>query len=302
MVKFRVITDSSCGISQEEAKKLGVTVLPLTLSYKGKDYLDGVNITTDEFYKMVFEEQKKEGLLQQVKAHFRPGNSVPKTSMVSPAAFEKAMQDAIDDGYIPVVLPISSVLSGTFNSANIAKDMLEDEEIYVLDSHTALGSVKVMILRLVSREYETMKDVLDDIDYMVKHINFYSVPDTLEYLFRGGRLSRVSATVGNILQLKPVIQLDRTGKLTPISKQRGLKHAFMKIKECIEGLPINAEYPFEFGYSTEIKNVETMKEFIKGVLPKDCEINQISPVVGAHVGPGASAFFYISTKEVPDCK
>ncbi|RIA78062.1 DegV family protein with EDD domain [Anaeroplasma bactoclasticum] len=300
MVKFRVITDSSCGISQEDAKKLGVTVLPLTLSYKGKDYLDGIDITTDEFYKMVFEDEKKESLLQQVKNHFK-GSSI-KTSMVSPLMFVEAMKSAIADGYIPVVLPISSVLSGTYNSANIARESLDEEEIYVEDSHTALGSVKVMILRLVSHTYDTIQDVLDDIHYMVKHINFYAVPDTLEYLFRGGRLSRVSATVGNILQLKPVIQLDRTGKLTPISKQRGLRHAFIKIKECVNGLPINKDYPFEFGYSTEIKNVELLKEYLKEELPVDCEINQISPVVGAHVGPGASAFFYISEKEVPDCK
>jgi DegV family protein with EDD domain len=216
--------------------------------------------------------------------------------------FVEAMKSAIADGYIPVVLPISSVLSGTYNSANIARESLDEEEIYVEDSHTALGSVKVMILRLVSHTYDTIQDVLDDIHYMVKHINFYAVPDTLEYLFRGGRLSRVSATVGNILQLKPVIQLDRTGKLTPISKQRGLRHAFIKIKECVNGLPINKDYPFEFGYSTETKIVELLKENLKEELPVDCEINQISPVVGAHVGPGASAFFYISEKEVPDCK
>ena len=160
MVKFRVITDSSCGISQQDAKKLGVVVLPLTLSYKGKDYLDGIDITTDEFYKMVFEEEKKEGLLQQVKSHFNVNNPI-KTSMVTPVAFENAMKDVIKDGYIPVVLPISSVLSGTYNSALIAKDSLENEEIYVEDSHTALGSVKVMILRLISHEYETIKDVLD---------------------------------------------------------------------------------------------------------------------------------------------
>ena len=128
MVKFRVITDSSCGISQQDAKKLGVVVLPLTLSYKGKDYLDGIDITTDEFYKMVFEEEKREGLLQQVKSHFKVNNPI-KTSMVTPVAFENAMKDVIKDGYIPVVLPISSVLSGTYNSALIAKDSLENEEI-----------------------------------------------------------------------------------------------------------------------------------------------------------------------------
>ena len=96
MVKFRVITDSSSGISQEDAKKLGVVVLPLTLSYKGKDYLDGIDITTDEFYKMVFEEEKKEGLLQQVKSHFKANNPI-KTSMVTPVAFENAMKDVLKD-------------------------------------------------------------------------------------------------------------------------------------------------------------------------------------------------------------
>ena len=222
--------------------------------------------------------------------------------MVAPQVFVDSMTKAIKEGYIPVVLPISSVLSGTYNSANIAKDMLEDEEIYVCDSHTALGSVKVMIKRLVSTEYETINDVLDDIKYMVEHINFLAVPDTLEYLFRGGRLSRFSATIGNVLNLKPVIELDRTGKLIPISKQRGLKHAFMKVRDVVNELPINKDYPFEFGYSTEIKNVLIMKEYLQETLPNDCEVNQISPVVGAHVGPGASAFFYISEKAVPDCK
>ena len=166
MVKFRVITDSSSGISQEEAKKLGVTVLPLTLTYRDKDYKDGVDITTDEFYKLIFEdEKKKEGLIQALKERYKPATL--KTSMVSPAAFVSAMQEAIDDGFIPVVLPISSVLSGTYNSANIAKSMLDGEEIYVFDSHTALGSVKIMVLRLLSREYETIDDLKNDVEYMM---------------------------------------------------------------------------------------------------------------------------------------
>ena len=90
MVKFRVITDSSSGISQEEAKKLGVTVLPLTLTYRDKDYKDGVDITTDEFEKLIFEdEKKKEGLIQALKERYKPATL--KTSMVSPAAFVSAM-------------------------------------------------------------------------------------------------------------------------------------------------------------------------------------------------------------------
>ncbi len=284
MFKFRIITDSSCGISQEEAKDLGVVVLPLNIQFDGKNYLDGVDITTNELYEKIFNKKGEK--------------EIPKTSLITPATFLDVYKKVIAEGFVPVVLPIASVLSGTYNSACVAKEMLEGEEIYVVDSKSALGSVKIMIEHIVATEYETAKDLLKDIEYMKAHLNFYSVPDNLEYLVANGRLSKTKGLLGKILQIKPVIQLDKDGVLTPIATIRGLKRAFHQIAEYLKEFPIDFKYPFFYGYSTVVENVNNLIEITKEFVNRICKPQQISPAVGAHVGPGASAIFYISTKVV----
>lgn len=284
MFKFKIITDSSCGISQEDAKKLNVIVLPLNIQFDGKNYLDGVDITTDELYNKIF---KKTG-----------EKEIPKTSLITPETFLKVYEEVISEGYVPVVLPIAAVLSGTYNSACIARDMMKDKEIYVIDSKSALGCVKIMIKHIVENNYETADDLLKEIEYMKAHLNFYSVPDNLEYLVANGRLSRTKGLLGKILQIKPVIQLDKEGVLTPISTIMGLKRAFHQIAEYLKEFPIDFKYPFEYGYSTIVENVNALIEITKNAINRLVKPCQISPAVGAHVGPGASAIFYISTKIV----
>lgn len=294
MVKFRIITDSSCGITQEEAKKYGVKVLPLTLQYKQKDYLDGIDISTDDFYSMLFTQNEKKDLFKTVFGNEK--KEFPKTSQVPPLEFKKAFEECFENNEIPIVLPIAACLSGTYQSACIARDMFEDKEIYVIDSKTALGCLRIMILSLISKDFATINEVLAEINYMIAHITFYAVPDTLEYLYKGGRLSKTSAILGNLLQLKPIIMLDGIGKLEPIAKIRGLKHAFLKMTEYVKENPIDKNYPVDFGYSNHIENVKELEGYMKDLLPEQFTTTQISPVVGAHVGPGASAIFYISTK------
>ncbi|MCR5647389.1 MAG: DegV family protein, partial [Acholeplasmatales bacterium] len=239
MIKIKVITDSSSGFSKEEAEKYNVVILPLTLSYDGKDYLDGIDITTDGFYKMFFENQERRGLarLDVLGLFNKDEKGFPKTSMVSPAVFEETFKMVIAEGYVPVVLPISKKLSGTYQSAIIAKDSLENDDIIVEDSASALGAVKVMIKSLLMKEYETKEDVIKEIDYLKKHINFYAVPETLAYLAKGGRLGKFSARVGNFLHFKPVIQLDYEGVLVPIDRPRGLKHAYKAVADYLNDNP-----------------------------------------------------------------
>lgn len=283
MIKFRIISDSSCGITQKEANELGVKVLPLILSYNGKEYRDGVDVSSEEFYDMVFSDSK---------------SGLPKTSQVSPGAFVKCYEEILADGEIPIVLPISSVLSGTYQAALIAKSMLPGNDIYVVDSQSALGSVKVMIKHLVSQTFETIEELMNKIEYLKEHLNFLSVPCELEYLYKGGRLSKTSKIIGDVLHIKPVIQLDEKGKLCSIEKARGLKGAFRKILEKIKEYPIDPAYPFELGYSTNVENVNLLKEVCQEELPYDVTPHTVSPAVGIHVGPGASAIFYVSNKVI----
>lgn len=284
MFKFKIITDSSCGITQQEAKELGVIVLPLNLQFCGENYRDGIDLSTDELYKKIFEKEGKK--------------EVPKTSLITPATFKEVFEEVIADGFVPVVLPIASVLSGTYNSACIAKDMLEGKEIYVVDSKSALGCVEIMIRHIVATEYQTAKELLDDIEYMKEHLNFLSIPDDLEYLVVNGRLTKTKGLLGKILQIKPIIQLDKEGVLTPIATIRGLKRAFHQVCEYLKEFPIDFSYPFEYGYSTIVENVNNLIEITKEFVNRIVKPKQLSPAVGAHVGPGASAIFYISTKVV----
>lgn len=289
MLKFKIITDSSSGITQEEATNYGIKVLPLTLSYCGKDYSDGIDISTDDFYSLLFDTPKSsKSIFSQEKKEF------PKTSQVTPLEFKKAYDECIANHEIPVVLTIAATLSGTYQSACIAKDMLEGEEIYIFDSKTALGTVELIIKHVLNTNYDTIEQLITDIEYLIDHTAFYAVPDTLEYLYKGGRLSKTSAVLGNLLQLKPIIELNEIGKLEPIAKVRGLKHSFLKIKDFVEKNPIDLKYPVGFGYSNHIENVKELELYMKDFLPNEYQIKQISPVVGAHVGPGASAIFYIS--------
>ena len=291
MFNYKIITDSTSGISLEEAEKLGITVVPLTLSYKGKNYRDGIDISTDAFYELFFKTQEKRKIFS------RENKDFPKTSMVPPALFEKAFKDALDEGKTPVFLGITSVLSGTFQSANLAKDLF-DEDIIVIDSQTALGCVKVIIKSILMEEYETKEKLLEKIDYLKKHVNYLAVMDTLEYVAKGGRMSRFSSILGNLFHFKPIMQLDYRGVIVPVSKPRGLKHAFAGINELLVKDPIDFNYPCEFGYSTQIENVQGLIEACKPNLSGEYTLGQISPVIGVHVGPGASALFYISTHEV----
>lgn len=301
MFKYEIITDSSSGITQEEAKKLGVKVLPLTLIYKQKEYRDGIDISTDEFYNMLFGEEEKKSFLANLR--IKRDSDFPKSTLVKPLDFKDAYDEILKEGKTPVVLPIAQILSGTYQSAILAKDMLDNpDDVLVFNSKTALGAVRLIILCLLNKTYETKDDFVNEMNYLINHIEFLAVPDTLEYLYKGGRLSRTTAVLGNLLHLKPVIWLNDEGKLTPIEKVRGLKQAFQKTRDIIsEKFPIDLNYPIDFGYSSQKENVLSFQEYMKDLIGES-SVTQISPVVGAHVGPGASAIFYICQKSKEEIK
>lgn len=299
MLKYKIITDSTSGFSKEEREKYNITVLPLTVIYNGKEYKDGIDISTDGFYEMFFKDNEKKGF-RKLNIFSKENRDFPKTSMVPPAMFEKAYLDALAEGYTPVTLLITSVLSGTYQSACIARDMLDNpEDVIVVDSQTALGSVKVIIKSLFLKEYETKEDIINEIESLKKRVNYLAVMDTLEFIAKGGRMSKFSASLGNFLHFKPIMQLDYKGTIVPVDKPRGIKAAFKGISNMLDKDPIDFNYPYEFGYSTEKENfLDHLIEACKDKIDDKYTIGQISPVIGVHVGPRASALFYISTHEV----
>ena len=297
MLKYKIIADSTAGFSKEEIEKYNLEVLPLTLSYKGKEYKDGIDITTDKFYEMFFNDNEKRKFFR-ISSFSRDNDEFPKTSQVSPAMFVETYERIIKEGYTPVVIPITSVLSGTYRSALLAKDIVDDENIVVIDSQTAIGAVKVLIKAIMKKEYETKEDLINEAERLKKRVNYLAVMDTLEYVAKGGRMGKFSAGIGNLLHFKPIMQLDYKGTIVPVAKPRGLKHAFAGISDMLVDEPIDFNYDYEFGYSTEIENLQGLIAACKPHIDDNYSIGQISPVIGVHVGPRASALFYISTKDL----
>lgn len=278
-----ILTDSTADIRGEELKKLNVLMIPLNVILDDKTYRDSIDIMPDEFYE-ILENSKK----------------FPLTSQPSPNLFLEFFEDAKEKGEELIYLGISSGLSGTINSARIAKDMVEYDNIYIVDTKESIQALRLMVLVACQRrdEGKSVKDIIEEMEYLKNHIKIFSMINTLEYLQRGGRLSRAKAIAGNILNLKPLIDLDPDGKIRVYGTSLGMQRALISIMKSIADAPINRNYPICFGYTYGKENLQKLIDKVNNAYQLESfDISQIGPVIGAHIGPGGFCIMYVSDKE-----
>lgn len=278
---IKIVTDSSSDISQEEAKKLGVVVIPLSINFEDASYLDEVEISADEFYKKLTTSKR-----------------VPTTSQVSPGIFEELFAEAKAKGDTLIVMPLSSKISGTYNCANMIKNQGGYDNVYVYDSLATINLLKLLVI-IANENKDKMEpqQLIDYVESIRQKVKLYAVIDTLEYLQKGGRLSKTSAVIGSLLKVKPMIGVIE-GEVKLIGKQIGTKKCFDWIKTQIKQNPIDYDFPVYFQYSG---NNNKACEFIDSLEFSEenkqkykSNLRGIGPVVGTHIGPGAAAIIYVS--------
>ncbi len=275
----KIICDSAADITREFAKENDIKIIPLKTIIGGREYLDGVELTPKEFYKLQAETK-----------------DFPTTSQISPAEFAEAYEEVTEKGDEAVVITISSGLSGTFQSASIAADEYENK-VFVVDSlNVAIGEQLLVHLAVRLRaEGLSATEIAQRLNLSKEKVRLLASFDTLEYLFRGGRLSRTSAVAGAMLNIKPIFTIEN-GKLDIIAKARGNKgrNAAMNdiVRVCGEldfSLPVLSAYTGD--------NNEPLKEYLEsgaeiwkcaGEIP-ECLVGS---TVGAHAGPGAVAIAF----------
>lgn len=276
---IKIISDSSCDITQEEALKLGIEIIPMKISFsESENYLDGKTIKGSEFYLRLIE-----------------SDNLPKTSMISPYEFEQVFSKYKDDDVICIT--ISSKLSGTYNSAMIAKD--DFPNVNVIDSLNATigqGLLVKLACKLVS-EGKSVKEICDILNQKKHKIRVIGLLDTLEYLKKGGRISSVSATLGEILHIKPVIEV-KNGEVVMLGKARGSKQGNNKLREFVKEYGgINFNMPYALAY-TGLNSALLDKYILDSKdLYNDNEILDkyiIGSSIGTHVGPNAVAVAFYS--------
>ena len=276
---LRIITDSTSDISQKEAKQKGIIVVPLHNMFGTQEYLDGVTITTEEFYEKLSNAEE-----------------LPTTSQPSPEEFLKQFEQCKEAGESVIVITISSKLSGTYQSAVIAKDLCEYEDIHIIDSATATIGLYSLVEYAISLSKQGLlvDQIVNLLEEMKLRVRIYALVDTLKYLKKGGRLSATAALAGTLLNIKPIVEV-KDGVVDVAGKARGTNGAIKKVLELVEAAGgIDPNMPSCIGYTGKPSGVEDFSAYVKNVYKKiTFQTAAMGSTIGVHAGPGACviAFF-----------
>lgn len=274
-MKVRIIVDSTVDVVPEIQERL--TAVPLTVHFGTEEYIDGVTITHKEFYEKLVE-----------------SDVLPSTSQATPAAFSAVFEEVAKNGETAVVITLSSALSGTYQSALIAAQDYP-EQIYVVDSKSVTigsGILTELALQLADAGCSA-KEIAQKLSEEREKICLVAMLDTLEYLKKGGRISKTAAFAGGLLSIKPVISL-KDGELVVLGKARGSKQGNnLLITEINKTGGVDFSKPVLLGYTglTDVllqKYIEDSKPLWEnGVDSLSTTI--VGSVIGTHAGPGAVA-------------
>lgn len=280
-MSIQIITDSASDITQAEARRWGIQVLPLRTIFNGEEFLDGVTIDNRQFFQKLIE-----------------SDALPTTSQMTPYEYERAFQAAADAGDEILCVTLSSKLSGCCQSARIAADAVP---AVVVDSENVCIGQRILVelavrLRNTGKSARKIGDILER---EKKNIRLIALLDTLEYLKKGGRISPAVALAGSLLSIKPVIAIER-GEVAILGKARGSKNGNNMLMDLVRKCGgINFEKPYCLAYSglTDAllqKYIADSASLYAGQT-EHLPISTIGSTIGTHVGPGAiAAAFFIN--------
>lgn len=267
---LQIITDSSAEFSEEEAKALGVEVVPLTVVFGAEAFLEGVELQKNEFYRRLLD------------------GEFPHTSQPSAEQFSEAF--AKTHGEETLVLLISSALSGTTDTARLAKREGNFTKVHIYESLCTTAMLRLLVETAAKHRDKSAKEVIEILDELRPRLRLHACIDTLEYLRRGGRIKRSVAFVGELLGIKPLITVTAEGTVAMEGKARGQKRALKALAEAFHGDKLDENYPVYFLQSdSDAPPRELMRELGR----ENDRIFQICCAVGTHIGPNGAGIVYV---------
>ncbi len=273
MSRVAIVTDSASDLSPSRAAELGITVVPLLVSFGDETFQAGVELTAEDFWARMT----------------APDAPFPKTAAASPIAFRDAFEAAFAAGAESVVcINVASSLSGTFKSATLGRAMLPEREIHVVDSDTAAFGMALlaMLARDLAAAGRSSAEVAAEVTERAKDVEAIVCLDTLEYLRRGGRISGAQAVIGTLLSVKPIIAI-RNGKVEQVDRVRTRGKARTRAIEFVTARPIERLAVFH-SISPDLDEFRAAVIARAGTVDAAAvETAVIGPSIGPHLGPGA---------------
>lgn len=277
---IKLVIDSSSDISKTEAKKLGVTMIPMVIGFGDEEFYDGVTLLPKQFYEKLTTSQLH-----------------PKTSQITAFRFEEVFEELTKNGDEVIAIVLSSGLSATYKSALLAANNITGK-VYVVDSMNATAGERVLLeyaLRLVKKGLSAL-EIVDKLNEVKGKIRVFGLLDTLEYLKKGGRISAATAAVGSALSIKPLISVI-DGKVEVIGKAIGSKRGELMLQSFVDkttGIDFNMPYCSVYTGTNDYAVVK----FNQGLTSvwdghkDDVRSFIIGSTIGVHVGPGVIGVVY----------
>ncbi len=279
----RIITDSASDLSREAAGKLGVEVIPISVFFGEREYLDGENMTAQEFFERLIETDE-----------------LPRTCQIPPYRFEEVFRRVRDVGDTVVYISMSSKLSGSFQSAVMAAE--EDSGVYVVDSENVSIGEQILVLLAARLRNQGLSagEIAGKLEGRRGDVRVLALLDTLEYLKKGGRISSAVAFAGGVLSIKPVVAVEN-GEVVLVGKARGSKNGNNLLRSFVERAGgIDFDMPYALGYSGLTdgllrKYIADSDELYAG-RASELPISAIGSTIGTYTGPGAVGVAFFALK------
>ncbi|QGU96048.1 DegV family EDD domain-containing protein [Clostridium bovifaecis] len=274
MEKIKIITDSTCDLNKEVIENYDIEVIPLIVNFGEESYLDGVNIDIREFLRRINE-----------------GDTFPTTAGINPHRFYETYKKYLDEGYKIISIHLSSKMSGTYQSAGIAKEMLESDNIAIIDSLNVTAGLGLLVMKAAELREKgySIKEIERTLKETIPHVKSSYVFVSLDNLVKGGRLSKTAGAIGNLLNIK-LILASVDGKMEVLDKVRGTKKAIKIILNHLDKL--NNQEPSILLHIDNKDILPTLQEELtsRRVNYIECEVGC---VVGTHAGPNACGVAFI---------
>ncbi|MDB5080084.1 MAG: hypothetical protein JWP00_2008 [Chloroflexi bacterium] len=266
--KVKVVIDSTADMSLDTIKSLDLEMVPLTLMIGDKAYRDGIDITSEEFYRQLPTLSK-----------------LPTTSQPSPGLFLKAYEKGIKEGMSVLSIHLSAKLSGTYANAVVAARNFPEGQVRVFDTQMVSAGIAFFVQTAVemARNGKTIDEIEVEMERMRGLVKIIATVDTLEYLHKGGRIGGLKSFFGSLLSVKPILQL-KDGEVQPLEQVRTRSKALLRVAELAKSMgPLDR---LAIMHASDPESANELVNMLAPVFPKEkMYISQLGPVIGAHVGP-----------------
>lgn len=283
----KILSDSACDLPESLIKEYNIEILPIVVIKDDKEYLDNITIKPEEVY---------EGM--------RNGD-IYKTAQIPPHLFNEKFLEYANNGDSVIYIAFSSGLSGTYQTSLFVKESILEQypefDLDIIDSKAATSGFGLMVLKAaqMAKEGKTKEDIIHMLEFYTAHMEHIFTVDDIEYLFRGGRVSRTQAFVGGLLNIKPVLNVEE-GKLVPLEKIRGKNKVLKTMMNIMEERSKDGDLRNQtvgISHGDDIESALKLKDMIaESYGTTNFIINTIGASIGAHSGPGTLAITFLNKK------